>query len=275
MEDDQIQVKVDATTDENGEVVIRHGAALPLQEPKAIRLSGQIYAPSEFYEKRKHLFNQSPLMLAPAKESELHELQENVPGELITGFYGGIITYHSDTSYITFDKTNGVAFLVIDENNPYRIEVKGSLVENPLINDLHLNQETYFEPKDLAKKLRKWRHFAESFLEFDEVIKNLMNFKGSFTTEFDKSNDKKGNIANSIVRKLTSEHKLDFTLEFPIFKDTPVCKLNFFAEIDYTDKGVLICTLYVPDLESTKESVKEDVFDQLNTAFTDIAIVNI
>jgi len=285
MKEDQININVDSTT-EKGEIVIRHGAAIPLKDLLQIAIVGEIFAPLQFFKARKHLFFLEPvekdLPTNPEKNKGRGTTKEgvsfdNMP-EINTTLVveePSLVAYHPDKCYLTINEENGIVVLVVDENNPYQHRIEGRIRPHKIIADLQLNQDTYLEPKDLCKKLRRYRYLADNLAEFDLVCKNLNEFKGQFVTEFDKSNDKKGGVANSIVRKLTSEHGLDFSLEFAVFNGTEKVKLDFITEIDYTDKGVLICSLYCPELENIQEVIKKRIFEEYIQAFSDITVINI
>ena len=141
---------------DGAEVVIREGQALPLKEPVALHLSGDINAPKEFYNKRKHLFNTL-----------------NAKG------------YSTDSSNVVIDKKNGKVTFTINESSAYACQVTGILSLNPVIAKLRTNDETFqgFLPAELAKALRLMRAYFTGITYFNTLINNLQDFKAKFDTE--------------------------------------------------------------------------------------------
>jgi len=117
------------SNDEGNVIVIREGAApkqLDAVKPNKVHIKGVISAPSEFYNKRKHLHN-------------------------------------PDKCHVIYDKNAGSISLILDEqfeNDNYK--VTGTITDNPDLNVFKINQEHLFGIKELMGILKFNRvHFVD------------------------------------------------------------------------------------------------------------------
>lgn len=228
---------------ESNEVIIRHGEALPIREPQKLSLSGDINTPFEFYEKRKDLF--------------LHNLES------------GVSYYDSDKTNVVFNKELGMLILSTNEDSYFATTVKGTLKLDPIFSQLKVNDEDFkgFTPAELAKILRMNRSLFDNKDFFNDLVNNLQNFKAQFETLFENSNDKKGSVANSVVKRMVSEHNYNFSLTMAVFEGLSTQIIPIEVDIDYSGDAQIRCTLFSPRLQEAIDETKQDIIDKAKEVF--------
>lgn len=228
---------------EANEVIIRHGDALPIREPQKLSLSGDINTPFEFYEKRKDLF--------------LHNLQ------------GGVADYDSHKTNVVFNKDAGTLVLSTNEDSFFATTVKGTLKLDPIFSQLKVNDEDFkgFTPAELAKILRMNRSLFDDKAFFNDLVNSLQKFKAKFDTEFENSNDKRGGIANSVVKKMVSEHNYNFSLTVPVFEGLESHIVPVEVDIDYSGDAQIRCTLISVELQEIIDKTKQQIVDKAKEVF--------
>ena len=225
-----------------GEVVIRHGEALPVREPQKISLSGDINTPREFYEKRANLFSHN--------STEGH-------------------SYDSNETNVVIDKKKGTVILTVNEASYFSDTIIGKLVQNPILAKLNINDDRFqgFLPAELAKVLRMHKSMFTSAEFFNTLINSLNDFKAKFETEFEQKNDKKGNVANSVIKNLVSKHDFNFSLSLPLFEGISTTILPIEVDISYSGDASIRCQLFSPELEEEIEKIKESVIEGYKELF--------
>ncbi|HEY1055998.1 MAG TPA: hypothetical protein VGE24_12710 [Emticicia sp.] len=228
------------------DIVIRTGAALPVKEPIALRLSGDINTPKEFYQKRISSWGMNSLD-----------------------------AYNSKQTSLTINKKEGKITLVFNEQDPYYGQVEGKLTLNPLFGKLKVNEDSFqgFTPAELAKILRMNRQYFHDLDFFNNLVKNLQNFNAKFDTEITESNDKRGNIANSVIKKLVSEHNYNFALTLPVYECLENTTVPIEVDITYGGDSSIRCQLISVELVELQESIKKGIFDQYTVLFKDFPVI--
>jgi len=234
---------------EVNEVIIRHGDALPIREPQKLSLSGDINTPFEFYEKRKELF--------------LHNIQDVVAD------------YDSSRTNVVFNKDAGTLVLSTNEDSFFATTVKGTLKLDPIFSTLKVNDDDFkgFTPAELAKILRMNRILFHDKVFFSELVNSLQNFKAQFDTQFENSNDKKGSVANSVVKKMVSEHNYNFSLTVPVFEGLATHIVPIEVDIDYSGDAQIRCTLVSVELQESIDETKQEIIDKAKDVFSFCPVV--
>lgn len=225
------------------EVVIRHGEAIQVREPIAISIEGDINAPREFFTKRKTEFS--------------HEIP--------AGF-----SYDSAKTNLVINKEKGTVTLSVNEESYFKGKIIGTLKLNPILAKLRINDDNFsgFTPAELAKILRMNRHLFPNKEFFNDLIKSLQEFKAKFDTAFENTNDKKGNIANSVVKNLVSKHEYNFAINLPIFEGLLVSVLPIEVDIDYSGDAQIKCNLISVQLNEEIELIKESIIADYQELFS-------
>lgn len=226
------------------EVVIRHGQALPLHEPQKLSLSGDINTPFEFFYKRVNLFS--------------HSILE------------GPILYDSNKTNVVFNKDAGTLVLSINEDSHLATTVKGTLKLDPIFSQLKVNDEDFkgFTPAELAKILRMNRSLFDDKAFFNDLVNSLQKFKAKFDTEFENSNDKRGGVANSVVKKMVSEHNYNFSLTVPVFEGLATHIVPIEVDIDYSGDAQIRCTLVSVELQEIIDDTKQEIIEKAKDIFS-------
>ena len=166
------------------EVVIREGVAAEIQNPKPLRIIGNINAPSLFIEKRRDT-----------------------------------ACYDKDTSHAMVSVTNGTIKLVVNESYPdSNIEVKGVIKIGKLFTDLGINTEKQYSPLELANKLKLLRSYFKDRSEHMKVIASLRNLKAKVNQELNRDDDRKGNVKVDFNQTVQSNVPDDFQINLPLIE---------------------------------------------------------
>lgn len=225
--------------DEVKEVVIRHGDALPLHEPKSISILGTIDAPRLFLEKRHSLVK--PL-----------------------------------ESHILVDREAGLIWLLIDETSAYGGCVKGKLEETKIWKSFNINNGKEFTPKELAKFFKMNRAYFHSKADAMKLIDSLMNFEAKVNSDIQAKSDNKGSKRELQDQVVETNLPEDFELNLPLFKGTP--NVKFKVEI-YISADDLRCQLVSPEANEVMVEFSENIIDNQLIAISDLcpslAIINV
>lgn len=183
----------------DGEVVIRHGEAMPLREPRQIKIHGILSTVREYLNKRKVNFNDSVLYVN--KELGSLELIHNQ-----SSYYQGFISGKTETDF---------------------------RIEQWHINDDNVNWTT----TGLATFMKKHIHHFFDKNEGRKLISDLMQFEGKVEKEIQDHNDQKGNIKFKYAQAV--EHNLpgSFWLSIPLFKGQENQKFEVEIIVDPKDYG--------------------------------------
>lgn len=206
---ENIEIKVEAGIKE---LVIRHGDAEKLHEPKKVILAGTIDAPAEFFRKRPD----------QVKKEQCHVL---------------------------FSFRDKKIVLVLDEKDPHGGSVTGRLISNPELDLFKINSKSSLTIQDLKELFKTGRGFFASADENQKAITNLEKFRLSANVVIEKDNDNRGNVRDLVEATVKTSLDLSFKLNMPIFIGQPA--KTFLVEIlfDVRDKGVTVW-LDSPELRS-------------------------
>ncbi|MTB53079.1 hypothetical protein [Lewinella sp. W8] len=181
------KIQISVNNDEGNEVVIRTGQAqeLPVQQRETLR--GVITTPADWLEQRT--------------EAEDEYLK------------------FSEMSTIV-DKEDGTITLRTNDRNLRHggFTIIGSLLMDPKLQELNINQEHKVAPKSLHQKLKFLRHLFADPEEHQSTLEKILKFKGAVTQVLEKEDNLKGSKLHHFEQKLESEFDCRFTLKAPVFK---------------------------------------------------------
>lgn len=218
---------------------------------KTISISGNINAPSEFWNKRKaHL---------GVIDKYVSENGTN---------------YDKALSHVIFDHSGQKITLVIDEGSQREITVNGGFVLNPIFKDLGINDpnKAYENQQELYRALKFAGQIFKSKESHFEMLKSLQNFSGKITKTFNEFNDNKGNAGKSFEIVLDGIVPLDFDISTPIFSGEGKVDLRVIVEVQERNNRP---TFYLTCLEFVSEisEYMDTKFNILKLDFEDIAII--
>ena len=232
-----IEKLTELNTEESKETVIRFGDALPLKEPKAVRISGTIDAPGRWVEKRKD--------------------------DIV-----------SADAHVLVDRDRMTITLNTDENSAYMDQIVGTLTLSTEMQEFGINTGEYMSCFDMADRIKQLRTYFETQQEAMKLVTELRSFKAKIDKELELSDDKRGN--QTILRAQTVESNLpkSFKVNMPIFKGTE--KRTFEVEVEINPND-LSCTLVSPDAHDIvvqeRDSQMDGVLVRIAEAAPNIVII--
>jgi len=220
MEEQNIKLEI---TGDTKELVIRTGEAIELKNPERLKISGSILAPAHFAEMRGGRFD--PL-----------------------------------NAHVKVDYQNFKISLVVNDKDVFGDEVTGALVLHPDLDNLKVNNNKLYSPRELYDAIKFMGMFFPNRDQYTALCTSLTNFKSRVETDFENSNDFKGNAANSKLTKIKTDLGLKFMLSMPIFKGIEESKFEVDICLDTKDGGV-ICWLESVDLHTLKHEIAKKAMD--------------
>lgn len=229
------------SNDEGNVIIIREGAApkqLDAVKPNKVHIKGVISAPSEFYNKRKHLHN-------------------------------------ADKCHVIYDKNAGSISLILDEqfeNDNYK--VIGTITDNPDLNVFKINQEHLFGIKELMGILKFNRvHFVDKEANA-KIVLSLQNFKGKIEKVLTDKSDLRGQDEKTILTKLEHELEESFKLQMPIHKGGKPYIFNVDICVSATSSDVQVW-LESKELKELQDSSKSNMIEEELKNFSEIVCIEI
>ncbi|MEH0156518.1 hypothetical protein V6R21_20385 [Limibacter armeniacum] len=226
MEQETLHLKLENT---GNEVIIRHGVALPLKEPKTVVITGSIYAPQQWMESQKELLNK-------------------------------------DECHLKIDRLNAAITLVTNHHNAYHDTVKGELKRAEILDAFGINTGKVYTDKELAKFFRKTRFYFVSQEEANKTIRSLEQFKARIESDIENEQDKRGNARLLFERRVQSDVPEMITLRLPVFQGLEAEELSVMICAECTSHSVEF-SLESMDLYQKEEERKDEIFDAIVEEF--------
>ena len=223
---------VNVTLGENNhhaEVVVRHGVAEKLIEPKPpvnTNLSGTIGVPLEYLAKR-----------------------------IATG------QFTQERSHLSVDRENIKLILVINENDEYeRGTVTGKLEFNPKFIEFGINTGKAWTPNKLGMFFKMNRAFFPDRETNMRLVTELMNFTATVNAKIDRSLKESGDRTDAFMQTVNSNLPPSFTLKMQIFKGTPeeTIEVETFANVDAREVSFFLIS---PSANQALEDIRNNVID--------------
>lgn len=227
--------KINLTVSEKTqEIIIREGEALPPVEPERIREYGNIQSPARFYAIRKG---------DPQK------------------------------ALVTFSMSSMSILYYANPEDPFAPIISGKLLLNKDLDQFHINENGYEHGmQNLAKILKMNRVLFKERDKLDELVLKLVSFKGTITTELEKSNDGRGNSKDLTDRKTTTSMPEDFILTMPVFVGGPV--KSFRVEIGITASDATARVFLIsPELQEIIMTEREKLINAELEKFKGLIII--
>lgn len=223
-------------TEGQDELVIRQGEALPEVKLKSLHLSGDIFSPSEFVQKRKEVIN--PLI-----------------------------------THVVINKNEGRITLTTAEDTELATTVTGKLSLSKEVGNFEIISGNDWELEKLGRFLKKNRRFFPDREENISLVNQLQNFKANVSTEIEKYKDDRGNHRSMIERKVINNIPDSFTLEMPIFEGFEKEKFTVKIGLESKDSRV-VAWLESIELEEKIEDRKDDILKTEVSNFTDYVVIH-
>lgn len=232
-----IEKLTELNTEEGQETIIRFGDALPLQEPKAVSISGTIDAPARWVEKRKD--------------------------DIV-----------SADAHVLVDRDHMSITLKTDENSSYSDQIVGVLTLSSEMQEFGINTGESMSCFDMADRIKQLRTYFETQQEAMKLVTELRNFKAKIDKELELNDDKRGNQMIFKAQTVESNLPKSFNVNMPIFKGTE--KRTFEVEVEINPND-LSCTLVSPDAHDIvvqeRDSQMDGVLVRIAEAAPNIVII--
>jgi hypothetical protein len=214
------------------ELVLREGEALDQKEPKHIDFVGVLLAPADYMENRLK-------QLAP------------------------------ENCHLLINRNAGEITFIMDEKNPYRDCIKGTLKKSAIIDIFGINKEKFYSDKELAKFFRKSEFYFSDTAKHSEIIKALMNFSAKVTTVIEKNADNRGNVKQLLDKSVEQTIPESFTMKCPIFEGYPDLEFEVLIGAEATSSDVKFY-LESPSLFKLEEEYKRELIQKEVDRFTKV-----
>lgn len=242
MEDEKIVINA---SDGTKEIIIRHGEAEKLLDPKAplsFEVSGQLNSVAEYLKKRIN------------------------SGQ-----------FEQRNCHIFVNRENVAIILVFNERDAYnKGQVLGHLSMHPDFESLRINEAHAWTPVELAMLLKMHRYWFTDRTEGMKLISTLMNYKADISQKVEKSVEGNGNRADNFSQVVNSNLPPTITLNLPIFKGSkpqPV-EIEFFAKVDGRDVAFLLISPGANEaLEAYRDAAIDKELAEIRSIAPEIAII--
>ena len=208
--------------------------------PEKINISGTIYAPLNFLDKR-------------VKDIDQHK------------------------AHIIVNRDNLCISLFIDEDSPYtQGKIVGVLNYSSIFKKLGINTDKEWEPEELGQFLKLNRSFFVSRDENLKVVAALKSFDAKVNQTLQRETKENGNRSYSFRQAVDSNIPESFKLKIPIFSggDPETIEVETYATIDGTDVTISLQSAGANDVvEDTKATVFDDVIGKIRGIAPEIVII--
>lgn len=192
----------------NGEIIFRHGDALPPVAPKKIKITGDIKTVAAFIGGR----------------SDKKQLE--------TAGYQWI---NPDRAIVEVDKENLQIVLSVDPEDEYGPVVTARLSLAPELEQFCINKNKLFNREELIKLIRFNKIWFDSADQHDTLLKSYQAFSATVNANIGKTSDTRGNVSNAYNKTVETNVPTEFKLNIPIFKGMPKRQFRVEIALDSTD----------------------------------------
>lgn len=237
MDPDRINIHLPEGTTE---FVVRHGEALPPNEPIQVDIAGTIDAPLRFLRSRA---NSAPPQFSQKDCNIVVNLEE------------------------------GSIKLTVLEESKYGPRITGQLVTNPSIQKFQINTGGFSTPEAMADFLRLRKHHFSSEATYKEVFVALRAFTAKVNQDIAQIKDDRGAYEQKRIQVVEHNIPKSFKLKMPLYKGMP--KTEF--EVEFLVNKTLDVSLSSVDLaqklDETREAEIERVIKEIEEKFPSVLIM--
>ena len=203
--------------DNQKELVIRNGQALPLKEPVQVKITGTITAPA---------------LYANARELNPKECH--------------VLVVRDDKSII----------LVVNETNPYMAVVAGQLTLSEEYKKFGINSDKKFTAFELADLIKMNRNCFGSIDDSMKLVTGLKNLEISVSAEIKKTNDNRANKQDIFKQTCKTNIPENFKMTMEIYKGQPKQTFDVEIYIDANNYNCQLVSPDAKDIEnSTRDNI--------------------
>lgn len=189
---------------EDGLLTIRQGQALPLKEPVAIEIDGDIKSVSAFLNVRK------------AAGTGYQEIDIS-------------------KAVITVDKKAMSICLETDPGNAFGTTVTGKLEISEELKNFSINQNQTFRKEELVKLIKFNKLFFADAEKHAAMLLAFQKVSSTVNIRAGESSDERGNKERSFVKEVTTNAPTEFILQIPVFKNFANSRFRVEICLDVTE----------------------------------------
>lgn len=218
-------------------MIIRTGEAEKIYPPRKVNISGNIQAPSEYFNKR-----------APQIADKLH------------------------LTHVVVDVENLTINLVINETSEFAEYVSGKLEHLKEFVDFGINRQKKYGIQELYKMLKLKRAYFQRREDHATILEQLRKFEAKTEIEFQSMNDFKGATAMKKIETCKTNLTYNFVLSIPIFKGFEAATFPVEIEFEPHDGGI-ICWLVSQDLAELEIKNRDEIMTKEIEQFKSVVVV--
>lgn len=221
---DQINIHV---SDKAQEIRLLQGEAPKHYDPVPLNITGNIFAPRDFFLRRKDL--------------------ESPEGNFSPG-----------TTYVHVNKDAGIIKFIQHDRDNFANVITGELKISSEFANFQINTDKKFSVKDLVNHLRRRRHLFYDQQEGLRLIAELQAFNAKMNTNIADQDDKKGRTKSMVDQSIETNVPLTFTLNIPLFSgiDSTAIQVEIIISVE---GGVVSFMLDSIDAIQQMDEMKEDL----------------
>lgn len=216
-----------AIQEKYGQLTVLEGKAPEQHNPQPVEIIGNIDAPSRFIS---------------GKNSEFEKSQR----------------------HCMVSKTEGKIKLVINEQSVMdRYTIHGKIEISKKFKDLGINKDChYYEPLQLANRLKLMRNIFKSNLEHASICNVLRNLKAKVNADIEKLNDRKGNTSDVLRTTVESNMPDAITLNMPLLEGEDPVEIQVNVILEIGGNNGIVCYLESIDAAEMIEEQFEERVEQ-------------
>lgn len=142
-----------------------------------------------------------------------------------------------------------------------KVTVTGTLQLNPEYTEFGINSTKKYTIEGLIKFLKRQRPFFADVAAYEGILKKVQTFSAQTVTEFQQSNDYKGNIAFQKIQKCKTNLDYEFQLNLPIYEGGKKQIFNVNIEFEPAD-GSIVCWFDSPEAHILEIEERDMIYDE-------------
>lgn len=157
---------------------------------------------------------------------------------------------------VSRDTEVSVAFLIgIGKDDQWTVQ--GTLLPNPVLEELGINRNKEYQPRELSDLLKRNRVLFDDFEKNAELVAGLREVKARVERDLEEASDKRGNKRSLDDKKVETGLPQNFVLNCPIFKGGEKRKFLVEVCVDVRSTGVSIWLESVELIEIQRQQVED------------------
>lgn len=224
------------------ELIVREGDALPLLQPNAIIISGDIKSISNFLKVR-------------------------------TSAGAGSQVVDNKKAIVTVNKDKRTIALELDPEYSLGTIVNARLELTPELNRFKINYDYFFKKDELVKLIKFNKLYFESKEKHAELVTAFSKLSSTVNISARDSNDDRGNKEREYVKSVETNAPTDFILNIPIFKGFEPIPFRVNICLDVID-GVARFWLESVELHEKIQVLTEEIFTKELESVKGFVVIN-